>query len=229
MSATDIGLWNQPNYELITAEKPDLILADALQPDLKQDLEKLGVPVAFVSVQKFADVGIALRLVGQVLDHMTDADLAATRLEQELANLKKSLPVARPRVLVLSGLLPVLINAAKPESYVGDLVQLLGGDNVVKEGAQAAHGYPGFTELSLEPILAPQPDVVLAISAGPPGAPTITESLASNAAWRDVPTVKNGRVAEIGPAELFLWAPGPRAVDALTILANRLFPGTASQ
>jgi len=228
MSAKDIGSWNQPNFDLITAEKPDLILADALQPDLKQDLEELGVPVAFVGVQKFEDVGNALRLVGKVLDRKGDADVVATRLEQEAADLKQSLPALAPKVLVLAGLEDVLLNAAGPESYMGNLLQLLGATTAVEAGAQSAHGYPGYTEVSVETITAFEPEVVLAMSSGPSGARTITEALASNAEWQNMPAVKTGRVFEID-GELFLWAPGPRVIDALRMLAGLLYPGVSGQ
>ena len=65
--------------------------------------------------------------------------------------------------------------------------------------------------------------MVLAITAGPPGGTTITESLSSNPAWADVPAVKNGRVTEID-LEIYLQAPGPRVEDALGELAVLLYP-----
>jgi iron complex transport system substrate-binding protein len=67
------------------------------------------------------------------------------------------------------------------------------------------------------------PEVVLAMSAGAPGATTITDSLSSNPAWADVPAVQNERVYEID-FELYLQAPGPRVGEALDGLAELLYP-----
>ena len=129
------------------------------------------------------------------------------------------LPVTK--VLVLNGT-PDDFYAAKPESYVGDLVQLLGGDNVAK-GAPDVGRFPGYTKLSLETILTAKPDIVLGITAGPPGGTTITAGLSSNPAWSGVPAVANQHVSEIS-AEIFLQAPGPRAGTALAMLAGLLYP-----
>lgn len=219
-SAVDIGPSYQPNLELVVAEGPDLIIADSvLQPQLMENLEGLGIPVLYAGAQSFDDVVAGLRLVGQVLDHSAEAEDLAGDLEVLLTHLQDVLPEEGPTVLILNGT-PNDFYAAKPESYVGNLVDLLGGQNVAA-GAPDVGRFPGYTQLSLEEILTSAPDVVLAITAG--GDTTITESLSTNPAWSDVPAVQNGRVAEID-AEIFLQAPGPRVDQALERLATLLYP-----
>ncbi len=219
-SAVDIGPSYQPNLELVVTEAPDLIIADSvLQPQLVGNLEALGVPVLYAGAQSFDDVVAGLRLVGQVLDHSAEAEEAAGSLEVLLTHLQDVLPAEGPTVLILNGTADDFY-AAKPESYVGNLVDLLGGKNVAA-GAPDEGPFPGYTKLSLEAILTSAPDVVLAITAGPGG--TITESLSANPAWAEVPAVQNGRVAEID-AEIFLQAPGPRVDQALERLATLLYP-----
>jgi iron complex transport system substrate-binding protein len=227
-SAKDIGPSYQPNFELIAAEKPDLIIADSvLQPQLKQNLEGLNVPVVYAGAQTFADVLKGLELVGNVLNQPANAAKQVSGLEAKLADLKTKAAAAttKPKVLAVNGA-PEDFYAAKPESWVGDLVQLLGGDNVAK-GQPDVGRFPGYTKLSLETILSSSPDVVLAITAGPPGGKTITAALSENPAWANVPAVKNKRVAEIS-LELYLQAPGPRAGEALDQLAKLLYPIGAS-
>jgi iron complex transport system substrate-binding protein len=221
-AAADIGPSYQPNLELIAAKEPDLIIADSvLQPQLVQDLEGLNIPVLYAGAQNFNDVLAGLRLVGRVLNRSSEADAAAASLEEQLSGLQARLPAQKPRVLVLNGT-PTDFYSAKPESYVGDLVDLLGGVNVAA-GAPDVGRFPGYTQLSLEAILPLTPDVVLGITAGPPGGTTITESLASDPGWADVPAVESGRVYEIS-AELYLQAPGPRVGEALEGLAKLLYP-----
>ena len=224
-SAKDIGPSYQPNVELIAAESPDLVIADSvIQPQLKDSLAALNVPVLFLGAQVFSDVPKGLRLIGEVLDEQANAETAAAKLESDAAALEAKLPATKPKVLVLNGT-PDDFYAAKPESYVGDLVRMLGGENVAA-GAPDVGRFPGYTKLSLETILASKPDVVLAITASPPGSTTITESLSSNPAWAEVPAVAANRVSEIS-AELFLQAPGPRAGVALDTLAKLLYPDLA--
>ena len=220
--AKDIGPSYQPNLELIAAEKPDLVVADSVsQPQLKATLEGLNVPVLFVGAQVFSDVPKGLRLMGQVLDQQATAGTEAKKLEKALSDLQAITHAVKPKVLVVNGT-PDDFFAAKPESYVGDLVQLLGGDNVAK-GSPDVGRFPGYTKLSLETILASKPDVILAITAGPPSDKNISAALAADPAWADVPAVKNKRITEVN-VEIFLQAPGPRARDGLTVLEKLLYP-----
>jgi iron complex transport system substrate-binding protein len=221
-SAIDIGPSYQPNLELIAAENPDVIIADSvIQPQLAQDLETLGVPVVYAGAENFDDVVAGLRLVGLVLDRSAEADAIVAELEEKLADLQALLPGEKPEVLVLNGT-PADFFSGKPESYVGNLVDLLGGVNVAA-GAPDVGRFPGYTKLSLEAIVESAPGVVLAISAGPPGGTTITESLSTNPGWADVPAVRNERVYEIDK-EIYLQAPGPRVGEALDNLAKLLYP-----
>ncbi len=218
-----VGPADNPNLQVLAAQKPDLIVADSVsQPQLQKGLEGLGVPVIFVGAKAVADVPKGLRLMGQVLDQQGTGEQEAQKLEKTLSDLKAKLPAQHPRVLVLTGT-PDDYAAAKPESYAGDLVRLLGGDNVAT-GQPDAGTLPGYTKLSLEAILAAPPDVVLTIAAFPPTATTLAAALSANPAWANVPAVKNKRVTEVN-TDIFLLAPGPRAIDALAVLTKALYPG----
>ena len=223
-SAIDIGPSYQPSLELIAAQEPDLIVADSmLQPQLAGDLAALGVPVLYVGVATWDDVATGLGLVGKALDASAAASEVIAELKRVNTDLAHQLPALTPKVLILNGT-PDDFYAAKPDSYAGDLTGRLGAANVA-EGAPDVGRFPGYTKLSLESIVAAEPDVILAITAGPPGGPTITDSLSADPSWASVPAVKNGRVAEIS-AELYLQAPGPRAGQALEELAALLYPET---
>jgi iron complex transport system substrate-binding protein len=221
-AAEDIGPSYQPSLELVAAQHPDLIVADSmLQPQLAQDLEGLGVPVVYAGVAVWDDVATSLELIGEVLDASDKAGEAIAALDRTKSDLAVILPAEKVTVLILNGS-PDDFYAAKPESYVGNLAGLLGANNPA-DGAPDVGQFPGYTKLSLESIVAAAPDVVLSITAGPPGGTTITETLSADPAWAAVPAVQNGRVSEIS-AEVYLQAPGPRAGEALNELAALLYP-----
>jgi iron complex transport system substrate-binding protein len=226
-SAEDVGSSYQPNLEIIASVNPDLIVADSmLQPQLLEDLEALGVPVVYAGVAVWEDVATGLQLIGEVLDKSDQAGQAVAELDATKDDITSKLPADAATVLILNGT-PDDFYAAKPESYAGNLVETLGSTNVAA-GAPDVGQFPGYTQLSLESIVAAEPDVVLAITAGPPGGQTITEALSTDAAWATVPAVQNGRVSEIS-AELFLQAPGPRAGEALLELATLIYPDIYAQ
>ena len=219
MSAKDIGSAYQPSLELIAGEAPDLIVADSvLQPQLAGDLEALNVPVLYVGASSFADVPKSFRIIGEALN-TPQGEEQATALEEQAAEIEAKIPATKSKVLILNGT-PDDFFAALPESYVGDLAGLAGADNVAA-GQPSNAPFPGYTKLSLETIVAAAPDVVLAITAAP--GQTISEGLAANPVWADVPAVTNQRVHEID-AQIFLQAPGPRAGTGLMALAKLLYP-----
>lgn len=220
--ATDIGLSYQPNLEIIAAQAPDLIIADSiLQAQLEDQLEALNVPVLFAGAESFDDAPAGLRLVGMAIGNEEAGETAAKALEDTKAEVIAMLPDEKPSVLVLNGT-PDDFYVAKPESYVGDLLAILGVSNVAA-GQPDSGRFPGYTKLSLETIVADGPDVVLGITAGPPGGAKITDALSTNPAWQNVPAVQQKRVSEID-AVIFLQAPGPRAGEGLETLAKLVYP-----
>lgn len=64
---------------------------------------------------------------------------------------------------------------------------------------------------------------MLVIAAWPPVPNTLAAALSANPAWANVPAAKNKRVTELN-TDIFLLAPGPRAIDALAVLTEVLYP-----
>ncbi len=218
-----VGSAYRPNSEQILQLNPDLILADSvLQPQLRDQLDALKVTVVYVGAPNLNGVMQAERMTAQVLGTPPAGEAAAQRLQARVDELRAKINVlaAHPKVLILNGAANDFY-VAKPESYVGDLVQVLVGVNVAS-GLKDIGPFPGYTKLSTEEIVADNPDVILGITAGPPG-DTITRALASNPGWDTINAVKNGRVFEI-PVDIFLQAPGPRAEEGLDMLARYLYP-----
>lgn len=218
-SAKDIGSAYSPNVELIAGEQPDLIVADSvLQPQLASALAPLGVPVLYIGAENYEDVVTGYRLIGQVLDS-ADGETKAAELESLVADIESKVPAEKAKVVIVNGT-PADFFVALPESYVGNLAELAGADNLAA-GQPSNAPFPGYAKLSIETIVAEQPEVILAITAAP--GQTLTEGLSSDPAWATVPAVANGRVHEID-TEIFLQAPGPRAADGLQTLAKLLYP-----
>jgi iron complex transport system substrate-binding protein len=222
VEAVDVGSAYQPNSGLIAVQEPDLIIADAvLQPQIEADLTALGVPVLYAGASTFNDVLEGLRLVGEALNRKGDGASAALALQTKLEEIRGTLPADAPRVLVLNGA-PQDFFAAKPESYVGDLVAQLNAENIAT-GQPDGGRVPGYARLGPEVIVAFAPDVVLAITQGPPGEQTLSDMLTTDATYASLPAVQSGAVHEID-ADVYQQAPGPRAGQALDELAELLYP-----
>ncbi len=79
----------------------------------------------------------------------------------------------------------------------------------------AAGPYPGYVLLSQEQAVTENPDIILTISPAPAPAPRLSDVLPSVPGYSDLSAVKAGDVHELD-VELFLQAPGPRVVTAMS-------------
>jgi len=220
MSLPTIGGSYNPSAEAVAALNPDLIILEALtQATLLPTFEKLGVPVIAVRAASLDDIKQGLTLVGQVVDMNEVAAQAITQIESRIEDAKKTTRTGRS-ILIIIGDANRNIYAAKPDSYPGTLLALLGQNNLA-EGLPDSGPYPGFATYTGEQALTANPDAVFAISPAPAPAPRLSEMLPMVPGFNNLEAVEAGKVKELDPA-LFLQAQGPRIADAVEQLASYL-------
>jgi iron complex transport system substrate-binding protein len=213
------GAYN-PTMEAIAALTPDLIIIEALsQERLIPTLEKLGASVLAVRAASVDDVYNSLTLVGKVIDTGETAAKAIAGIKGRIETVKKATRTGRS-VLVLISDANRNIYAAKPASYPGALLAMLGQTNPAA-GIADSGPYPGFGLLTGEQALTMNPDVILTISPAPAPAPKLSDSLAQVPGFNQMAAVKGGKVKELDPV-LFLQAQGPRIADAAEQMAGIL-------
>ena len=221
-----VGRAYAPDFEGIVAQDPDLVIADSInQARFVQQFEALGVPVFMAGAASFDDVETAMSLVGRALGLSSEAELAITKLEQDRDDLIAQLPQQQVKVLILIMDADRRIYAAKPDTYVGSLAQLLKAQNPAEGLSGAAGPYPGYVLLSAEQAVTENPDVILTISPAPAPAPLLSDVLKDVPGYSDLDAVKGGKVHELD-VDLFLQAPGPRVVEAMRAMFALLY-GTA--
>ena len=106
------------------------------------------------------------------------------------------------------------INSRRADTFIGELVAIAGGANVV--GAYSIR-YP---RLGLETVVASAPDVILVLGHG--SQQGLLDDLRQLEKWQEVPAVKNGRVFLLDPD--LTTRPGPRSAGALLAIHEKLFP-----
>jgi len=219
-SLPTIGGSYNPSAEAVADLNPDLVIIEALsQETLLSTFETIGVPVIAVRAASMDDIKNSLTLVGQVIDTSEAATQAITEIESRIEAAKQTTRTGRS-VLIIIGDASRNIYAAKPDSYPGTMLALLGQDNLA-EGLPDSGPYPGFTTYTGEQALTANPDAVFAISPAPAPAPKLSEMLPMVPGFNNLEIVTAGMVKELDPA-LFLQAQGPRIGEAIEILAGYL-------
>ncbi len=218
------GKGGTANLETILALKPDLILdvgtVDPTYASLADRIqEQTGIPYVLID-GSFSQTSRTLRDVGALLDEVERgeelalyADDTLKRLEATLAGIPAS---ERPRVYYGRG--PKGLETGLAGSINTELLAEMGAINVAEAAGM------GLANVSLEQVLAWDPDVILALD------PAFRASVLSDESWAGVSAVRHGRVYQT-PTLPFGWfdlPPGINRLIGVPWLTSVLYPDRAS-
>ncbi|MHB0884929.1 MAG: ABC transporter substrate-binding protein [Bacillota bacterium] len=203
-----------PNYEKITALKPDLVLAvGTAQSQIVQKLEGYKVKVMVLNAKKVRDVLADITLVGKITGTTAKAAEITGAMDKKLNDIQAKVAAvpAEQRPTVFWALDNTLYTVG-PGSFVDDLITLAGGRNIA---ADAKQDYPQFSQ---EELLARDPDVIVI--------PLLDESMKPQfkaiKGWDKLKAVKTNRVYFIDPD--IVSRPGPRITAGVEEVAKMLHP-----
>jgi iron complex transport system substrate-binding protein len=108
---------------------------------------------------------------------------------------------------------PTKIFTVGPGSYIHDLIEIAGGQNIA---ARATSAYP---QLSAEEILRSDPEIIVLAAADYSAKP---DQVAARAGWSAITAVKNKRIVTIAPN--LINRPGPRVGEAAEAYAKLVHP-----
>jgi iron complex transport system substrate-binding protein len=223
----EVGSAYRPDLEKILGLRPDLLIGSVgTTAASARQLGALPMPLIVTADSSLKDVYDTYTMFGKLTNRENYAqgrlDFLKSKIKRSLAKVPKT---AKPKVLALLAAGGQVFSTTD-ETYIGDLLEKAGANNVAKGTPSADPRQPGFVVLSLEQIVAANPDVIIAfraVTATGTQAPSPTERLEQSAAWKNLNAVKNNRVHVLS-SDPFVTAPGPRAVETLDTLIPLLYP-----
>ncbi|MFC5401195.1 ABC transporter substrate-binding protein [Cohnella soli] len=219
-SIPEVGSAHGINFEKLAALKPDLVIGSPALQDSKATIEKLGAKMLFNSHNLYSEIQNSIRLYGQVLGKEEEAAKLLAQMDAKIRIAEQTKLQTKPKAIILYGA-PGSFVVALPTSYPGNFLELAGGVNA---GAAFPKNdqMPQYADLSMERIVAANPDAIFLIAHGDPAEikASFKKELESNAAWKNLTAVKNDNF-EVLDSELFAANPGLRAPDAVLSL-NKL-------
>jgi len=218
-----IGDTLNPNMESIIALKPDVVfVSTASQVEtFTKTLEKDGIAVYVANAASLADVFHSMDEFGIMFDTVEQSQKTVDELKGRVQSVRQTLGtdllrdespadhdkrVGAVRVFVQISKEP-LFTIGK-DAFLNDILVSAGGRSVTEN---VPSSYP---KLSKETAFTLQPEAIILSDS--------TDNTEPNAAFKNSPAVKNGRVYKIN-ADL-LSRPGPRLVDALEQIVRDLHP-----
>jgi len=207
--------YSNPNLETIVALKPDLVLAprDFIRPDILAKLEQLKIAAFVVDAKRLDDIPTEMQTIGRILGRSDEANRVALEIRRHILEVKaKTERLPRLRVLYVLNTEPLI--SVGPGSFIHELIEIAGGQNVA---AGASTPYP---RLSIEAVLKEDPQLIIFPHGSTEGIPQGERDLWKR--WVGMSAVKASAFHQV-PSDV-LNRPGPRVVEGLDALAAIIHP-----
>jgi iron complex transport system substrate-binding protein len=196
--------------ELIVSLRPDLVFLSRSQR-ITDRLHELGIATFVLSTQTYADIGRTVKLIGEILGLPDRAALLGQDIDNTVHEIG-SQAVARRHGAVPSVYYEVdrAPYAAGPDSFIGELLALLGARNIVTADLGP------FPKLNPEYVVRHDPDVIFV-------SPEEAANLAERPGWDHIRAVREKRLCTFAPeVRDTIIRPGPRVSDGMQALAGCL-------
>jgi iron complex transport system substrate-binding protein len=215
-----LGQLHNPNFEKLTALRPDLVVVNNAQaPFLEDTLKALGLRVLKTSNRSVQEVYTAMTAIGHATGNDSEAGslIAATRAGLD-GVARRTAKLQKPRVVLIVDRTPGTLrdlNTATDGSYLAELVALAGGRIVVPPAKS------GYAKLAKEDLLAIDPDIILDFIHG------VKSRFSGDPmeAWRDLPelrAVREHRVLSVN--EDYVPHASQRMVQTAELFAKLIHP-----
>src|SRR5439155_20403982 len=159
-----VGGLLDPNVEALLALKPDLVIVYDTQTELKQRLERVGVPFYNYEHRALTDIMSTLRAVGSRIGSPGRAEMLAVDMERGIATTRASVSaLPRLRTLLVFGRDPSSlrnIDASGGYGFLHDMLEAAGGENIFADIKRQS------VQASTEMIIARRPDVIIELRYG---------------------------------------------------------------
>jgi iron complex transport system substrate-binding protein len=214
----DIGGGIDPSIEAIVALHPDLVVTWDAEPRqrVREALDRVGIASLNIRAQDTTDLFRSIAQLGALLARGDAARALSARLRAELADVARSV-AGRPRPRVFYVVFNDPPMTAGPDTFLGQLVGLAGGENIFADATQL------WPTISMEEIVRRRPDVIV-LPYGEMRADVLAR-LRELPGWRDLPAVRAGRIVRV-PVDL-VNRPGPEIGAAARVLRDAFHPELA--
>ena len=222
----DVGGFVDPNYEAITALRPDLVFVLEVHGDAVNYLDELDITHVTVRNEKVSDILDSILTIGKACGVESRAREMVDSIKDRMQSLSmKTHDLSKPTVLLSIGRLAgsgslTEVYVAGQNTFYDELITCAGGTN-----AYHGHSIP-YPVISAEGLLALNPDIIIDL------VPTLDQLGLDESDIRkewdnmaEIDAVINGRIHVV--SNNYAVIPGPRFIVFLEDMAGFIHPGIA--
>ena len=214
--AVEVGNPMSPDLEIIKSLNPTMVVSvDTLGSDYMNLFTENNIPSEFISLESLDGLKEAITNLGEKFDKNEEAKALLEEIEsKELEVKEKAESLENPEVLVLFAA-PGSTMIATSKSYIGSLVELVGGKNIVEDNSAS------FTTYNKEDLAMLNPEKILVMVHALPEETKVAlqAEMASDSAWQNINAVKEGNVIYLD-SEYFGMSANLKVIEGLEILSD---------
>lgn len=210
LNVESIGTLRTPDIEKIISLEPDLVLTSThFNEENAQKLESAGIKVLSLYEENNVDgVYTMIDTLGKALNKQTEAEETIEEMKTTIEDTTKKIEgLEKPKVYYVVGFGEYGDFSAPENTFVGQLIKLAGGNNIVPASDSWA--------FSLEKLIEDDPEIIV-VKKGD------KENFMSTPGYSDLSAVKNGKVYEID--NNLLDRQGYRNAEGVKELAEIFYP-----
>ena len=184
--AVEVGNPMSPDLEIIKSLNPTMVVSvDTLGSDYMNLFTENNIPSEFISLESLDGLKEAITNLGEKFDKNEEAKALLEEIEsKELEVKEKAESLENPEVLVLFAA-PGSTMIATSKSYIGSLVELVGGKNIIEDNSTS------FTTYNKEDLAMRNPEKILVMVHALPEETKVAlqAEMASDSAWQNINAV----------------------------------------
>ena len=214
-----VGNPMNPDLEIIKSLNPDVVVSvDTLGEDFKKLFTDNNIPSEFIDLTTVEGLKKSVKDLGERFNKSEKANEILNEFnlkEEKFKNLSRE--NEKKDILIIFAA-PGSMMIATPSSYIGNLVDKVGGNNIIKDDKLP------FVSYSNEEIVKLNPDMVLVMTHGMPeeAKKMVKEKFNSDPAWSRIPAVKEGNVHYLENG-YFGMSANLKVIDALDKLGEIIY------
>lgn len=202
----------EPNAEAIAGYEPDLVVFATEPGDLGSALETLGVTALQLDAATTLEVVYEqIEQLGLATGHSVEAETLVADMRSQVDELVAGADPSAALSFYYE--LDDTYYSVTSETFIGQLFELLGLENIADAAGRGSGGYP---QLSAEYVIESDPDLIFLADTKCCG--QSPETVSGRPGWDQIAAVSDGGVVSLDDDVASRW--GPRVVDLLLEIAT---------
>ncbi len=204
-----IGKFGNISYEKILLLKPDIIFATKDMGKTLDGLKRYNFPIIATDTQNINDIFDNIETLGKFSNNQSKSKSNVALLKQKLLKInERNLKIKlKPSVFYVVWNDPIMTSSEN--SFIGDMIKIAGGNNIVKNIKQP------FVKYSIESLVSKNPDYLIIPNS------TFKKTNLKIFPWNKLKAVKNNKVIIVDDDRYL--RPGPRIIDSIEELQEKLY------